>query len=322
MVSKTVEYKHGEVSELVSTRNKVLLLGNSPEVLTSLLKSILATPTAQIGDRPVTSPQVVPWILDTRYYTVDLSIWANPLDPDSDEDIQQWSEIGHAVDALLFVFDRSNPDGFERIKPWATFVEEHDPSIALCIAAHKNDFSDRDDDETDTTEDQLDKWNLWCVENGFEFVDTSEKTIHEDEDDGGVDKRGLDRIFEALEANMWEGLRRKNHSKDQAESDSADFHDLVQIENMHKQLFGNWSAKDSEDDEGLGSDPLGATVSRIQELRDLGQKLNLDERRKLAERVMLAFEMEAENEGSDLDGEEGPGGHQLLQDDDDDQLLY
>lgn len=51
--------------------------------------------------------QCIPWVIDNKYYTADVQFWIDSATPDHTDAAtkETWDEIGHVIDAFIFVFD-------------------------------------------------------------------------------------------------------------------------------------------------------------------------------------------------------------------------
>ncbi|RIB15029.1 hypothetical protein C2G38_2039709 [Gigaspora rosea] len=172
-------------------RNKILVLGRRDDV------------SKGSEDH---SGKIVPWKIETKYYTAQVEFW---IDETVQKDLvdtevikgyeNEESGIGNVVDAVLFVFRKDQPSTFDDIHAYLPFIRTYEPSIILAIGTGKNEANDAKN-KLHTSEDAFESW---CLENGFEYVDAEEEREENDE------RVGLNRVLEALQSNMWEGMVRK-----------------------------------------------------------------------------------------------------------------
>ncbi|KAG2181252.1 hypothetical protein INT43_008835 [Umbelopsis isabellina] len=246
---------------------------------------------------------MIPWDIDTKYYTASVDFWLDHIESDAAEAVKAFTDdeagISEVVDAVILVFRKDEPESFNDIKIWSSFVEKCDLSIRVVLGT----CGDLPADYVDTVDE-------WCSENLFVYVDADEKMDNSEENP--MDKTGIPLLLETLEANMWDGLILKS-SQAQSSNTGRGYirchYDCIQvahcvlihyytdlpseadIQNMRKQLFG------ALDDP---NDGLDQAFAQIQSLRDMGTTLPDSERRKLAAQVALSFAAQFNDTDKDI----------------------
>jgi len=137
-------------------------------------------------------------------------------------------------------------------------------------------------------------WEAVCMAYGFEYVDF-EKSGERNE---FGELEGVERVKEALEACDWagddgdgdEGLLDELEELDGDREGEEDVLKPVRDE-MEREMFGLHSAivgedGNEDDDEELQVEKLEATMAKLQALKDLGDGVSMDERRKLAAKAI------------------------------------
>ncbi|CAG8785134.1 8833_t:CDS:2, partial [Dentiscutata erythropus] len=193
------------------------------------------------------SGEKVPWKIVTKYYTAQVEFW---IDETVQKDLvdtevikgyeNEENGIGNVVDAVLFVFRKDQPSTFDDIHAYLPFIRTYEPSIILAIGTGKNDTNDN----VNRLHVSEDTFESWCLENGFEYVDAEEE---EREENDVKERVGLNRVLEALQSNMWEGMVREplNDNDSHLKLDQKDDKD-----DLMSQLHDHNSAPfDNEDDE-------------------------------------------------------------------------
>ncbi|TPX51506.1 hypothetical protein SeMB42_g01086 [Synchytrium endobioticum] len=302
-------------------RNKILIVGPSESVLIQFISRLLRKTNqsdlvdAHLSASPSSASSflagdglAIPFRLDTRYYTVETSLWISCLNT-SLQDSSQWSVVAPAVDALIYVFDKSQPESFHRIKPWSTFSSTHDPNIALCIAYSLHDSTDNV---------PLGDCEDWCIENGFEFIDaddTGESSVVDDPVEAARAKFGLDRVIEALESNMWDGLVRKtppymgpssnNNSRPtplpstiRNNISTTNPNDLA---SLYSHVFNSFTTDLSNGDMEDNIDGFEVALHQLKTLREQSRMLSDNERTEFAAKVALAFDKHFGTDENDND---------------------
>ncbi|CAG8524103.1 10859_t:CDS:2 [Diversispora eburnea] len=151
--------------------------------------------------------------------------------------------------------------------------------------------------------EENDPYENWCLENGFEYVDLdldAKKNVID-----SSERVGIDRILEALQSHMWEGMIRvskennnNNNNKKGEEEENKESNkrkekiepsfvmpSKQEVESMYQHIF-----KDFDEDDGLDK-----VLSRISSIRERGKSLPDEERRKLAASVAYSFSLHMED---------------------------
>ncbi|CAB4413486.1 unnamed protein product [Rhizophagus irregularis] len=303
-------------------RNKILVLGRRGVGKLSIIKQLLSITNQSIDSFNIEDKNhsgiKIPWNINTKYYNAKVDFWIDETlhkDHVNKEVIQGYENeengIGKVVDAILFIFKKDEPTTFDDIKVFLPFIQQYDPAITLAIGTGKNVHNINDDSYED-----------WCLENGFEYVDMDTKKENIDE------RIGIERILEALQSNMWEGLTRVSQTASKSSNiDDDDCHNgLIEAlsqaklkvdeeqESLSPQLHDHNSAPfDDNDAEFFGDalpsqreiesmynqifcdfddeDGLDKVIVRLNNLREKSKSLSDEERRKLAASVACSFGM-------------------------------
>ncbi|KAJ3414184.1 hypothetical protein HDV05_006889 [Chytridiales sp. JEL 0842] len=294
--------------QTMAMKAPILVLGGAAaEAKFNLIRDILKRTKNDLTllSNSAQQPMAVPWTLDTKYYTVDLKFWIDSIEENSAENKEsnedKWSEVAAAVDAVIYVFDPLHPETMNPIKTAVDFIKTIDPEVLLCVAAKSTESP---------SEAVLDEVSDWCVENGFEFIDLNDQEPIDLSSTGTSydEKFGIERVIEALESNMWKGMRRKakdsiaRATENDTQNDEIGFvqesmefleiddqfdgvdglPSLDEVKKMHDALFG-----DDEEEDGLER-----AVERLKQLRDIGKNMDDQARHDLAARVALSLLLE------------------------------
>ncbi|RIA92227.1 alpha and gamma adaptin binding protein p34-domain-containing protein [Glomus cerebriforme] len=300
-------------------KNKILVLGRRGAGKLSIVKQILSITNQSIDDFNIEDKNhsgiKIPWKINTKYYSAKVDFWIDETvhkDHVNKEVIQGYENeengIGKVVDAILFIFKKDEPATFDDIKVFTSFIQQYDPAITLAIGTGK------------IIQGVDDPYEDWCLENGFEYVDM-EVTKKDN-----IDERiGIERILEALQSNMWEGLTRITQTAGKSSNIENDeyHHELIEAlsqanlkanESTSSQLHDHNSAPfDDNDAEFFGDalpsqleienmhrqifcdfddeDGLDKVLTRLSNLREKSKSLSDEERRKLAASVACSFGM-------------------------------
>ncbi|KAL5482073.1 hypothetical protein EMCRGX_G022354 [Ephydatia muelleri] len=248
----------------------------------------------------------ITWDVENKYYsaTIRFSVTAAYTD---------LGVLGKNSDAILLIFAPTVPESFHvACSTWEQMVPNAEPGIKLLVGADEGDIVD----EKLCTEVQL-----WCVDNGFEFVrwtrsappsasasQAAETAASEERADHSiadpfVELEGVARVREALHAHMWPILKMKVNPPPPSEAQSAGIpadNDVAAEEPSVQQIVGGLlaDAKPGLPDakEGAGVQEQEEAVESFEELfsrfaamKAHAQNLSNDERRAYAEKVTMAF---------------------------------
>ncbi|KAI8909331.1 alpha and gamma adaptin binding protein p34-domain-containing protein [Powellomyces hirtus] len=312
-----------DVGTAAPLKNKCLILG-LPGVGKCALIGKLIGPSISSASRGQTTngtasdtvdlaANVIPLTITTKYYRANVALWVDSIgeSPPNATEMKHWCEIGAAVvDAFVFVYDREKPETFLPLRDtWAKFVEQVSPSIALCIANTLAPTSS-------PSAHSLAEHEQWCIEHDIEHIDmevqpengAANGDAKNDDVEGFQERLGIDRVIEALETNMWEGMvlaaggpkssghgaeeRLQNTTSENAEDDVNHASGAVPPRRLLIPQFD-----DEEDEEGdIDEDLFERSIRALQGLRDHGSNLPDEERRALAARIALSLGLDTDSE--------------------------
>ncbi|XP_048825304.1 alpha- and gamma-adaptin-binding protein p34 [Brienomyrus brachyistius] len=153
--------------------------------------SILPAPSQQQG-----AVCWYPWTINNKYYTADVSLCVVP------STFQMTGDIAKAVQAFIVYFDSRESGGLSGVAPWLTVVEELTPEILILVCDHVLDSG--------VSRHQAQQW---CLSHTFELVELNPQELP-DEDDDFPESTGVQRIVQALNANVWSTVEMKEeHSQ-------------------------------------------------------------------------------------------------------------
>ncbi|ORZ02596.1 hypothetical protein BCR43DRAFT_481804 [Syncephalastrum racemosum] len=289
-------------------RNKILVVGQTGQDLVEFVKGVFKTnnevfPESLVNEElKAAENQVsgirIPWTIKNKYYTAKVDYWLDQVTPSQTDVIAGYADpnnsVGRVVDAFVYVFRKDQPETFEGVKAWTTFIENCSPSIQLCVSFGAG-------------PDMEDSVEGWCVEHQFEYVDLEAKQQEE------LNKAGWGLALDALQANMWDGMSQNAQHQDTIEQGNASDLDIELDSDLLKEL-GKLRMENSAEDDGEGDDLTGMptkeeiekmhaqlfggiddedgldkTLETMQALREQGKNLPDAERRKLAAQVALSF---------------------------------
>nr|XP_026647035.1 alpha- and gamma-adaptin-binding protein p34 isoform X2 [Zonotrichia albicollis] len=129
-----------------------------------------------------------PWTIDNKYYCADIHLCVVP------NTFHVTAEIAEAVQAFVVYFDSTTKTGLEGVSEWLPLTEEWLPEVMIlvCDRVSENGVSRQ-------------KAQEWCIKHGFELVELSPEELP-DEDDDFPESTGVQRIVQALNANVWSNV--------------------------------------------------------------------------------------------------------------------
>ncbi|KAG2235558.1 hypothetical protein INT48_003121 [Thamnidium elegans] len=235
----------------------------------------------------------IPYEMKTKYYTAKVDFWLDEIETTAVKETvaaycKEETEISKVVDAFVFIFDKSKLDTFDTIKDWVPFLDQSCPNIKLCIGTRTK--------EPLTAEEDAEIGD-WCLNNGIDYVDMDETT------ETPMDKVGMELALEILQTHFWDGMVKFNNGiardedllreiqalelekhkdilkLDGESDDDFDLPSAADVNKMRDELFG-----DIDIDGGLDK-----AFEAMKSMRDHGQNLSDEERRKMAAEVALSF---------------------------------
>ncbi|KAL2916512.1 hypothetical protein HK105_203945 [Polyrhizophydium stewartii] len=210
-------------SEAASLRNRIALVGGDAGVREQLLRELLVkTGQSSVLESEVWPPrplQLLPFVVDTKYYSAALSVVVYPdagvLRADygsaDQEHAERRAELGQTADAVVLLLDGATT--MSRLKAtlgWIEeFVTEFGTNIALAVTPSG------ESGHADYAE-----MELACMDAGVELIAWRPGasatgsaagafgSLLDDAGDLAEELVGTDRIAEALQTNMWAGMVR------------------------------------------------------------------------------------------------------------------
>ncbi|PKA52118.1 Ras-related protein RABD2a [Apostasia shenzhenica] len=223
----------------LESRPGVLLIGCPNVGKRTLLSRLLSI---DFPDIPNISSEILcqGWTLETKYYSVDLSIWSAHLD----EEFSLGNVLASKqLEALVMVFDINDESSFLALKKWVAGVDIGNIEILLCVGnkvdlvpghfahaeyrrqlqKHGESVSDPHPEFWDYGINETESFSLlgkedasveikkscmeWCIEHNIEFIEACASNADFDKClsvEG--DSQGVERLHGALSAHMWPGM--------------------------------------------------------------------------------------------------------------------
>lgn len=209
--------------------NHVLLVGDSQVGKHYLLKHILSTSAAPSLSSP-SSPQADGgslWYVDTKYYSAcvvlhSLAHKAAAVDRQQqiNDQVIQHFVVDKEIQALILVFDLHRPSSFDAFRDYEHLLsgeEQVPPAVLLCVGVISNDALPQS-----ATAAQVkaleEKARDWALDHGLEYIqvpfeDTAECKFAADVPLSERETRGISRVVESLQCNMWSNCQMKDKKK-------------------------------------------------------------------------------------------------------------
>lgn len=230
---------------------RILLVGPPNVGKQSVLQRLLSMGKAKGSPFSVSGIPSQGWMIETKYYTVDVCISTASLTDRETRENAKAHASSSQCQALVLIFDLSNFSTFDTVREWVATLDLQKLEILLCVGnkadrlpdhfAHREyrkrlqkrgesssdphpefwDFGIQQTDgsgllgEEESSADQLRSLCVeWCTEHGVEYLEACALDRAFDQCisvDG--DSQGLNRIMGALSAHMWPGLSLKAESR-------------------------------------------------------------------------------------------------------------
>ncbi|KAJ1753759.1 hypothetical protein LPJ55_000351 [Coemansia sp. RSA 990] len=290
-----------------TVRNKILVLGRSEVQKTALVHSIIKG-TTHISEAKEEDIGKIEWQLETRYFKTQLEFWIDNTEVSDTykQQMEQWlnstedtnlvasialdeemselqKQLSDVVDAIVFVFDPSQPQTFADIVPWARYAHTYEPNVLLCVA-----LGDKAADEANA-----DRWFDWCVSNGWEWVDLT--------DPDPQTEYTVARIREALCTNEWDSMEATtDRSNPPSEGPPGPQNDNVELQGPEREewerfdeVAGNIDSRRVDNlhrmmfDE-MSSDNMSVLISQLHEQRKQLAQMDPEQARIKAAELAMA----------------------------------
>nr|AEE61887.1 unknown [Dendroctonus ponderosae] len=223
-----------------------------------------------------------PWKIDTKYYSAIVNlIGVAELFEFSEDFLNQ-------IEALIIHMDSNKSSGLDDLKQWEKLETESDPEIKLLIANYCN-------EETKITRSDA---VTWCLNKGFEFVElypSDMQTIQNSDEDIIIEKFGVNRVIESLEAHTWSNLVLKKMKNPRSQTTGSS--------KCCSQVVAPMMVEKSDDlpDEFLGEDDFTELFTHLHMMKDSLQSLPISQRKQCAEQMVTAFWKAIGDEDESLD---------------------
>lgn len=220
---------------------RMLLVGTDP----TAKRDVLAKLHALCGQKaPVTTaPAVVPvqlLFLSTKYYTAKVGVHVHQVL--ENEPVAALKHEPEEYEAVVCVVDVAREESFLHVSRFLADLPA--AQIDVCLVVGVNSQSEK----TSTAAQHIERLEAWCLDNEYEFVDICEdadavpvgsKNQLESEYETN-EKRGMDRVLEALHCNLWSSMVMRS------ESHAIEDNGLRELSNVSVALSTPSSVDDSE----------------------------------------------------------------------------
>ncbi|XP_075474817.1 uncharacterized protein LOC142505636 isoform X2 [Primulina tabacum] len=275
--------------ETLGKRPGILFIGSPNVGKRTLISRLIPVDFEDAPDRSSES-LVYGWTINTKYYTADVSVWMVHL-----QDALSITSLPSIdrINALVMVFDVSDPLSFDALKDWISHNDIQKFDILLCIgnkvdllpghSAHieykrcllklgdtivNPNFSECGISETEGISllgDGEPSSNIknscleWCLEHNIEYIEACASNADFDKClsiDG--DSQGVERLVGALSAHMWPGMLLRSGDKIHEPSlpDQADLSDEDSDYELQYEILSSGSGDpwDNVDGEWISAD--------------------------------------------------------------------
>uniref|UniRef100_A0A8C1MEW6 Alpha and gamma adaptin binding protein n=1 Tax=Cyprinus carpio TaxID=7962 RepID=A0A8C1MEW6_CYPCA len=139
-----------------------------------------------------------PWTINNKYYTanVSLCVVSSPFDMNA--------EVARSMQAFIVYFDSKTKNALNSVNSWLSVVEDLAPEVLILVCDHACDSGECVSKQ---------EAQQWCLAHAFELVELNPQDLP-DEDDDFPESTGVNRIVQALNANVWSSVEMKDeHSQ-------------------------------------------------------------------------------------------------------------
>ncbi|CAI6310952.1 unnamed protein product [Periconia digitata] len=249
---------------------RILALGAPESGVLSLLKDLTGSAPELITN--TTAGLSHEWHLETKYYTAKLPIWIDEI-----PNVGEWRtefikpearEVITVLGAWVFCFRKPVTTADEdtirdTLKAIADVIEKAcgygGDQICLAVGMPQS--------TTPYLEKSAEEWDEFCMEYGFEYVDSEAKGKNE-----FGEEMGVKRVEDALKAHEWEG----GDGGDGLDFDDDEFGEGLDAEEreMGSEMFGlKMAVNGVEEEDGPGGDDDEAEADQVEQLESLMRRM-------------------------------------------------
>ncbi|KAH8147277.1 uncharacterized protein LAJ45_08755 [Morchella importuna] len=279
----------------ITNPRRILLVGAPDSDQLVFLKTLTGTlPPLTAAGASHTLP------INTAYYDVTVPIWIDELPP-ALADTDDWArgylapeakDVLKALGGFVVTFRRPQDEaGLEAIKKRLAALQRVVGAcgyawdgVCLAVAMPQS--------LRPVLERSADEWEDLCRGYGFEYVDYEFRGRNE-----YGEPAGMERVREALEANDWGGDDDYDDAASFGSFEDGEGVDPLKMvgDEMEREMFGLHSAifpdedgegEEEEEDEELQVEKLEAMMMRMAALKDMGEEISKEERRKIAAKAI------------------------------------
>ncbi|BHF68161.1 hypothetical protein SprV_0301119100 [Sparganum proliferum] len=234
---------------------------------------------ALLGDVHVQDRSAASFTIDCKYYTADIGLRVL-ISPEREQDTISTAE------AIIVCFEFTQPASWEAACHWQTKASDYGTPIRLLVCSEMP-----ADDETRSTVYRH------ALQNHFEVIELDPSAVDDDADE----EFGLPRLRAALEAHQWPGLRLKAQNAGNSREVKSQHHKEPISDILHsperpaseKQKAGR--KQESQED-------FDSLFSQLLEIKSKAANMDVNERRKLAEKVTLKFWKALDGDDEEVEG--------------------
>jgi len=211
------------------------------------------------------------WTVQTKYFTADISVCCCPdhfFDNLTDMELNE-------VEAVLLISDVNDIRCLTKLKRIVSVVAEKDIEVRLLYSCQ----------EISDTDYRNEVMGL-CIDNEFELVENNEEDEEQEEqEDAFEEKRGIDRVVEALKSHVWSNHVMNNGNKKTTTTTTTTTTDAADndIDDVSDEVYGGKATEEADDAS------FNELFGRFMEMKATANTLTGDERREYAAKVSLAF---------------------------------
>ncbi|KAL7059900.1 hypothetical protein AAHC03_013063 [Spirometra sp. Aus1] len=243
---------------------------------------------ALLGDAHVQDRSAASFTIDCKYYTADIGVRVL-ISPEKEQDTISTAE------AIIVCFEFTHPASWEAACHWQTKASDYGTPIRLLVCSELP-----ADDEARSTVYRH------ALKNHFEVIELDPSAVDDDADE----EFGLPRLRTALEAHQWPGLKLKAQKAGNLRE--------VNPQQHKEPISATLSAETSEDILHSSERPASekqkpgrkqesqedfeSLFSQLLEIKSKAANMDVNERRKLAEKVTLKFWRALDGDEEEVEG--------------------
>lgn len=190
--------------------SRMLVVGDD----TSSRHAVLEKLRVLCGQKPEAVSQ--PLALSTKYYSAQIDV--HDHDVHENEPLEPLAHALEDFEAVVCVVDTAREESFLHVSRFLTQLASEPIDVRLVVGQTL-----LETEKTAKVAHHIERIQTWCLDNEFEFIELLDESSNDNNNNKGNagdanEKRGIDRVLEALHCTMWASMVMRSAQSDASDS--------------------------------------------------------------------------------------------------------